>query len=140
MTTSTSDFQPDFAKASSGRSAIILVDTVGELAKLFSLADVVFIGGSLVPIGGHNVLEPAVVGKPILFGPYMHNFEFSAELLLSTGGGIQVKNEQELESQLNSLLNQPEQQRILGEKARSAVNSNQGATIKTLLELRKYLS
>ncbi|MCX7918466.1 MAG: 3-deoxy-D-manno-octulosonic acid transferase [bacterium] len=131
---------PDSPVRVKNSHSIILVDTVGELTKLYALADVVFIGGSLVPIGGHNVLEPATLGKPILFGPYMHNFEFCAELLLSAGGGIQVNNIQDLESQLSALLEQPELRRQLGEKARSAVIANQGATERTFEEIKKYLN
>jgi len=119
---------------------IILVDTVGELTKLYSLSTVVFVGGSLVPIGGHNLLEPAILRKPVLFGPYMQETRDSTELLLTTGGGIQVKSEKELEDQVLYLLNHPEERNDRGEKAKSAVLANQGATNKTLALLGKYLS
>ncbi|MDI6782632.1 MAG: 3-deoxy-D-manno-octulosonic acid transferase [bacterium] len=122
------------------RGSIILVDTVGELTKLYSLATVVFLGGSLVPIGGHNVLEPAILGKPVVFGPYIQETRDSTELLLTTGGGIQVHSEKELEDQILYLLNHPEERIDRGEKAKSAVIANQGATTKTLALLGKYLT
>jgi 3-deoxy-D-manno-octulosonic-acid transferase len=121
------------------QSAIILVDTVGELTKLYSLATIVFVGGSLVPIGGHNILEPAVLGKPVLFGPYMQETKDSTELLLSSGGGIQVQSEQELVEKILFLLNHPEERSGLGKKAKLAVIANQGATKNILTLLGKYL-
>ena len=75
---------------------ILLVDTIGEMMNLYALADVAFVGGSLVPTGGHNLLEPASVGVACVFGPYMANFREIAELVLHYGAGIQVKTPQEL--------------------------------------------
>ncbi|MFB3895353.1 MAG: 3-deoxy-D-manno-octulosonic acid transferase, partial [bacterium] len=120
------------------QSAIILVDTVGELTKLYSLATIVFVGGSLVPIGGHNILEPAVLGKPVLFGPYMQETIDSTDLLLNAGGGIQVKSEQELIAKIATLLSHPEERQRLGENAKSAVIANQGATHRILDLLGNY--
>ena len=71
---------------------MVILDTVGELAALYALAEVVFVGGSLVPIGGHNVLEPAMRGKPVLVGPHTSNFREGAELLQRSGGGLVVKD------------------------------------------------
>ena len=74
---------------------VMLLDTMGELAELYSVADLAFVGGSLVPLGGHNPLEPAVFGVPVLFGPYMEHCQEAAELLLHSGLGFKVKDEGE---------------------------------------------
>ena len=68
--------------------AVVILDTVGELAELYAVADVVFVGGSLVPRGGHNMIEPARLGKPVLFGPHTENFREAAALLVEAGGGL----------------------------------------------------
>ena len=69
---------------------MILVDTMGELASLYAVADVIFVGGSLVPVGGHNVVEPALHAKAVVFGPHMTNFREAAALLLRADAAIQV--------------------------------------------------
>lgn len=119
---------------------IILVDTVGELMNIFMLADVAFIGGSLVSKGGHNVLEPAALKKPVLFGPFMNNFRESAQLLLESGGGIQVQNAQELAKEVTKLLKSNKESIRLGEKAASAVTANAGAVKRTLDTIYNYLN
>ena len=75
---------------------------IGELAQLYQIATVVFVGGSLVPTGGHNILEPAVFGKPIVFGPHMQNFSEIADAFLANGAAVQVQSERELEEALLS--------------------------------------
>ena len=77
-----------------------ILDTIGELAQLYQVATVVFVGGSLVDAGGHNILEPAVFGKPIVFGPHMHNFAEIARTFLENRGAIQVQADAELEDVL----------------------------------------
>ncbi len=118
---------------------IILLDTIGELAKVYSLATVVFVGGSLVPIGGHNILEPAALGKAPLFGPYMHNFIESARLLKEGEGGIQIRNKEELLEKVLSLLRGAEEREGLGEKAQRIVKEHQGASEKTVELIGKLL-
>ena len=115
-----------------GERAIILLDTIGELAKIYSLAAIVFVGGSLVPVGGHNILEPAALGKAPLFGPYMHNFVESARLLLEGGGGIQVRNKEELRENILGLLRNPEKREKIGDRAQEIVKRHQGASGRTL--------
>ena len=73
------------------RADIVVLDTIGELATLYQLGTVVFVGGSLVPTGGHNVLEPAVFGKPIVFGPHMENFREIADAFVTDGAGVQAR-------------------------------------------------
>ncbi len=111
---------------------VIVLDTMGELIKAYSIATVVFVGGSLVKIGGHNILEPASLGKPVLFGPYMQNFKEPACLLKEREGAIQVKNEKELEINILHLLSNFSLLSKMGENAGKAVLSGQGATLKNL--------
>jgi len=120
---------------------ILLLDTLGELAISYREAEVVFIGGSLVPVGGQNVLEPALYGKPVLFGPYMQNFREADEILIEAKGGIKVSNKDELEGVLDRLLSDPSLCEETGRRAREAVAKNQGATKRTLevlADLLKY--
>jgi 3-deoxy-D-manno-octulosonic-acid transferase len=118
------------AGAASG--AVVILDTVGELAALYTLAEIVFVGGSLVPVGGHNVLEPAMRGKPVLVGPHTSNFREGAELLQRSGGGLVVKDGTELERELARLLEDRELARRMGEAARLAFAGRQGAVSATL--------
>ncbi|MBC7327771.1 DUF374 domain-containing protein [bacterium] len=107
--------------------SVILIDTVGELSTLYGLSTIAFVGGSLVPKGGHNILEPLVWGKPTLFGQYMNNFRDIAELALEEGVGIQVKNEKELGEKLKLLLISPHLQEEIRQKAEALINRMQGA-------------
>lgn len=119
--------------------AIVVLDTVGELAELYHLADVVFVGGSLVPVGGHNVLEPALRRKPVLFGPHVSNVREGAHVLLEHGGGITVANPRELETQLVRLLSDDRLRHQIGETAREAVAARRGATVETVRLIERYL-
>jgi 3-deoxy-D-manno-octulosonic-acid transferase len=118
---------------------VVILDTVGELAALYALAEVVFVGGSLVPIGGHNVLEPAMLGKPVLVGPHMSNFREGAELLQRSGGGLVVKDGPELERELARLLEDRDLARRMGEAARQAFAGRQGAVSATLDLVGRHL-
>jgi 3-deoxy-D-manno-octulosonic-acid transferase len=119
-------------------TAILLLDTIGELAGVFELADLVFIGGSLVPAGGHNLLEPAYWSKVIAFGPHMENFRDIAKLFLDAGAAIQIRNPEEL-AHATWLLENKEARERLGASARQVLEQNSGATARTLEGLRKYL-
>ncbi len=110
------------------RSApVVILDTIGELRDVYSIASVVFCGASLVPLGGQNVLEAAVWSKPVLFGPSMEDFEEARTLLETAGGGICVKDGMELADRAVHLLMHPDEARRLGRLAKRAVLSNQGA-------------
>jgi 3-deoxy-D-manno-octulosonic-acid transferase len=109
---------------------ILLLDTFGELTKFYKLAYLAFIGGSFVPVGGHNLLEPAAQGCPVFYGPYIKNFREIADLLSENGVGFEVKDSRELADGCLNLFNNPEQRYMLGEKARSLVQANKGATDK----------
>ena len=120
-------------------SPIIVLDTVGELAQLYAIADVVFVGGSLVPLGGHNVLEPALRGKPVLFGPHTSNFREAAAILAAGGGGRIVHDAAELAAELRRLLGNPGLRAQLGAAAREAAASRHGASRMTLDLVARYL-
>lgn len=118
---------------------VLLLDTIGELAGVFELADAVFMGGSLVPTGGHNVLEPAYWAKPILFGPHMHNFRDIAQLLLAQGAAVQVQDAAGLRVELAGLFSQPERRDRLGQAARKVLDSQRGATGRVLEIVEQWL-
>jgi 3-deoxy-D-manno-octulosonic-acid transferase len=119
---------------------IILLDTMGELEKLYSIAELAFVGGSLIPIGGHNILEPASYGIPVLFGPHIENFKSASDLLLKFGGGIMVKDEEEFYQQAFSLLKNETLRKELGKKAKEALSSQSGISDKTVQLLLQLLS
>jgi len=112
--------------------SVIILDTLGELATIYAVATLVFVGGSLVPTGGQNMLEPAVHGKPVLFGPSVYNFQEISQMLKESGGGIQVRDKQELACKMAELLQQPERIAHLGKKAREVVYTHRGAVERNL--------
>ncbi len=107
---------------------VLLLDTLGELAAVFELADVVFMGGSLVPTGGHNLLEPAWWAKPVVFGPHMENFRDAARIFLDAGGAVQTRDAGELETEVLRLLGDEARRRAIGQAAREVVRRESGAT------------
>ena len=111
---------------------VVILDTIGELAHLFQVATVVFVGGSLVDQGGHNILEPAVHGKPIVFGPHMQNFAEIAETFLKSQAAIQVADAGELAEVVVRLAGDPVERARLGAAARALVEANRGAKPRTL--------
>ncbi|MGB6308245.1 MAG: lipid IV(A) 3-deoxy-D-manno-octulosonic acid transferase [Steroidobacteraceae bacterium] len=113
---------------------VMLVDTVGELGSLYASADAAFVGGSLVPIGGHNLLEPASLGLPVLTGPYYFNGKDIARLLLNQGAAQQVRDAQELAAALARLLGDPQERRRIGAIGRHIVETNRGSVAR-LVEL-----
>jgi 3-deoxy-D-manno-octulosonic-acid transferase len=121
-------------------ATVVVLDTMGELATLYSLCTVAFIGGSLVPIGGHNALEPAVFAKPLLFGPYMHHFPELAALLQQSGGAVQVHGEEELYDCLVYLFTHPEAGKTMGRCALAALATNRGALERTSTVIKALLS
>lgn len=110
----------------------VLVDTIGELEQVYALADWAFVGGSLIPHGGQNILEPAAQGIPVLFGPSMENFAHEAELLLSHGAAIQVAGPEELSESFRKLEGDRAFLHRMAEAGARAVESQQGATARTL--------
>lgn len=117
---------------------IILLDTLGELDRFYPPADLIFVGGSLVPVGGHNILEPAACRKPILFGPFMANFQEIADQLKGSGGGMEVANGREIGEKMRWLLEHPEEYRKKGESAYQTVLKNLGAVNRNLERISKW--
>ena len=111
---------------------VLLLDTIGELAPVFQYATVVFMGGSLVPKGGHNPLEPARHRKPIIFGPHMENFRDMARLFLEAKAAVQIQSPAELAPAVRKLLLNPDQASELGRRASAIVEQNMGATDRVL--------
>jgi 3-deoxy-D-manno-octulosonic-acid transferase len=117
-----------------GATQVVLVDTVGELAALYAAADVAFVGGSLVPIGGHNLLEPAALGVPVLTGPSYFGSKDIARLLIQQGAALEVKDARELAAALARLLGDFTERQRMGAVGRRLVESNRGSVAR-LLEL-----
>ncbi len=114
------------------RPTVFLGDTMGELRKFYSLADVVFVGRSLVPMGGSDLMEVAGLAKAMCFGPYVENFQDVAERLLDANAAVRVNGEAELASALGRLLSEPETARTMGGAAQEVVRARRGATAKTV--------
>ncbi len=117
---------------------VLILDTIGELSRIYAVADSAFIGGSLVPWGGQNLLEPAFYGKPIFFGPHMDNFAYLAEEFVRKRGAKIVRSEKEL---IDFLIDRDEKrQGMMGEKAEQTLLSLQGATRKTLQVIESIMN
>ena len=114
------------------RADVVILDTIGELAHLFQVATVVFVGGSLVDHGGHNILEPAVHGKPIVFGPHMQNFAEIAAAFRREQAAVQVHDAGALAATVVRLMGDPVERARLGAAARALVEANRGAKPRTL--------
>jgi 3-deoxy-D-manno-octulosonic-acid transferase len=124
-------YRTRLGKDPGGRHApLVILDTIGELRHVYGMASVVFCGASLVPLGGQNVVEAAVWAKPVLYGPYMDDFEEARCLLESCGGGICVPDAAVLADRAAHLLANPDQARRLGHLALTAVMANQGAALR----------
>ena len=121
------------------RADVVVLDSLGELAQLYQVATAVFVGGSLVNQGGHNILEPAMYGKPIVFGPYMQNFQEIADAFITNGAAMQVQSDRELDEALLTLVTDPVRRARLGAAARALVEANRGAKNKTLAVIADLL-
>jgi 3-deoxy-D-manno-octulosonic-acid transferase len=121
------------------RADVVILDTIGELAHLFQVATIVFVGGSLVDQGGHNILEPAVHGKPIVFGPHMENFQEISDTFLNHEAAIQVHDAGQLADACVRLLGDPVERAKLGAAARALVEANRGAKPRTLDTIAQLL-
>jgi 3-deoxy-D-manno-octulosonic-acid transferase len=119
---------------------VLLLDTLGELAQVYALASVVFVGGSLVPSGGHNILEPAVAGRAVVVGPHMENFQEIADQFRSESAMVQVASPDELAREVADLLLDEGRRRELGERARDLVGRNRGAVSQTADALSSLLA
>ena len=119
---------------------VLLLDSIGELASLYRLADSVFVGGSLVEAGGHNILEPAAFGKVPVFGPFMENFAAIAERFVEAGAAIQVASPEDAGVEWIHLLKDSRKMERMGAAAQQLVENSRGALDRALEEVRKQLT
>ncbi|HWB84573.1 MAG TPA: tetraacyldisaccharide 4'-kinase [Bryobacteraceae bacterium] len=115
---------------------VLLLDSIGELSGLFSLASVVFMGGTLASRGGHNILEPALFAKPVIIGPHMENFQAIADAFHGAGAAIQIRGADELSPAVEGVLADPERARDVGRRALECAEARRGATARTVEMLR----
>jgi 3-deoxy-D-manno-octulosonic-acid transferase len=125
--------------SSSLAGRVFLLDSVGELAALYALAHVAFVGGSLFPVGGHNILEPAQHGVAVVTGPYTFNFREIARIF-EEGGALTIATPETLTPKLLELVQTPERRVVLGQRASALFHRHTGATKRTLEALRPLLT
>jgi len=125
--------------SSDALGGVILVDTFGELDAIYSAANLAFVGRSLTQHGGHNMLEPAALGKPVIFGPHTENFAEATDLLLGARAALRVKTEAELREQIIGFLHDPAPFVQMGASAKEAVEKKKGATEKNLMLLERAM-
>jgi 3-deoxy-D-manno-octulosonic-acid transferase len=119
--------------------AVVLVDTMGELNLFYAASDLAFVGGSLVPVGGHNLLEPAALGLPILTGPHMHSQQDITQRLLAAGGARQVSDLYELIEAVEACLASPALHHQSGIAARHVIEQNRGALARVMAQVALHL-
>jgi len=119
--------------------AVILGDTMGDLRKFYSLATIIFVGRSLVPMGSSDMVEAVALGKCTIFGPHVSNFKQTVDALLEDNGAIMVKDKQELLETMQKCLNEPEFARTIARNGREVIRKNQGATKKTISAITRLL-
>ncbi len=118
---------------------VLVLDTLGELSSLYQKGTIIFVGGSLVPIGGHNILEPLVYKRAVLYGPYMHNFQEIATLVEARQGGRRVQQAAELKAVIRELLGDQEQREAMGARGYQVIQENRGAVSRNLALLARYI-
>lgn len=121
------------------RGDIIIIDTIGDLSKIYSFGTIIVVGGSLVPRGGQNILEPALFGKPVIFGQYMENFKEMADVFLESGAGFRVQDQNDLTETMKNLLKNMELYEKAGKQAKRIVEKNAGSLETTIKEIEKVL-
>lgn len=121
-------------------TAVYLGDTMGELLLMYGAADVAFVGGSLIPRGGHNMLEPGALEKAVLTGPHLFNFAEISDLFVSAQALTKVTNAESLADQLVMLMQNPNERMQMGQRARSVVDANRGALAKQLAVVNKLVN
>jgi len=126
-------------RRAAGPGAVVVADTLGEMLRFYSLADVVFVGGSLIPVGGHNILEASLLRKPVLFGPHMNNFKEIAQLVLFAAGGRKVADAAELAASVTELLQDEALRTRMGRAGHALIERHAGATERTLNSLSAWL-
>ncbi len=136
---------PAFLRSSADRGEhrngrkVVIIDRTGELFQMFSLASVVFMGGSLVPRGGQNILEPAAWGKVVLFGPSMEDFRDAKEILVRTGAGVEISGADDLAARVSEFLADPEKAALVGRTGRDELARHTGSARRTAKLLADFL-
>lgn len=115
---------------------VFILDTVGQLMNYYAISGIVFVGGSLIKKGGHNILEPASLGKPVIFGPYMFNFRDISDLFINAKACISIHRAEEFKAAVRDLLTNPYKMEELGRRGRNIIMQNQGATARTLEHIK----
>jgi 3-deoxy-D-manno-octulosonic-acid transferase len=118
---------------------VLILDTLGELGRIYGLADISFVGGSMVPVGGHNLLEPASFGCPVLFGPHTYNFLLMSQLLIEAGGGKRIESPEDLFLTVQGLLLDRAVSDQMGLRAREFVEKNSGAVKRVMKYIGDYI-
>ena len=132
-------YKTDLTKNDGQSYNILILNTIGELERFYGLAEISFVGGSLVPLGGHNLLEPAGFGCPVLFGPHIQNFVHMSQLLIDAGGGIMVKDAKDLYDIMEDILRFPEKSKQMGKKAKECLEVNKGALERIMAYIGEYI-
>lgn len=138
-------FMPIFISSITGacpaciNKAIFILDVIGELLNYYSAADIVFMGGSLIKKGGHNILEPASLKKPVVFGPYMFNFRDISELFLENKAAFMAHDYQELIVKIKEILERPLEAKEMAKRAYGLIIANKGATLKNIQVIQRML-
>ena len=123
-----------------GDADVLLLDTFGELAKIYRYAHVAFVGGTLVPTGGHNPIEPAAAGVPVCFGPSMSNFREIAQVFLRNEAGVEVQSAAEAVDFAGAMFDNAAMRNAWGERARNTVLQNRGASERTARRIVELLA
>ncbi len=119
---------------------VVLGDSMGEMFAYYVACDIAFIGGSLLPLGGQNLIEACAVGKPVLIGPHTYNFTQASQLAVAGGAALRVQDATELVRTLKDLLSNPDQMARIGHAGQVFVSANRGATERALFHIGKSLS
>jgi 3-deoxy-D-manno-octulosonic-acid transferase len=128
------------AERETPKASLLLLDTFGELMKMYRYATVAFVGGSLVPTGGHNPIEPAAAGVPVCFGPHMSNFREIAATFLESNAAVEVRSPRELMAFAGRMFDDPAARQGYGQRARHAVELNRGAAARTAERILELLA
>lgn len=123
-----------------GNAQVIVLDTFGELASLYSVADVVVVGGAFAPLGGQNLFQPLAHGKPVFFGPHTHNFRDIAQLAKAAGVGFEVQTAEQLAEGIQRLLHDPKRRERIAQQASELIRKHQGAAARGAEIVKKWLA
>ncbi|MFH1860794.1 MAG: 3-deoxy-D-manno-octulosonic acid transferase, partial [bacterium] len=126
-------------KEESSEKTVIILDTIGELLSAYAVSSVAIVGGTFVPVGGHNIIEPVMLGKMVLFGPHVNNYQEAAKLLIATDAAIQVSSASELADKIIYLLKNPDEMSQRGLLGKKFVEENQGASMRNVEAIKGLL-